>query len=202
MSDRKNTSVPMRNPLWPRVWPGRCTASTVVPPPRSKTWPSVKPWASGRGVKWNSSSDGRRERVVERHAVDVHQALQALHAGQVVDVDVDPGVGERAVAGDVVLVAVAVDDGVDAAPGTPRSTTVTDGSISSDSAAPAHEQRVARRVGAVGRADQHADGVGQPALVVAPVRGHPSNVLAARRDLTCHAASAGVSANWVRLSVA
>ena len=58
----------------------------------------------------------------------------------------------------------------------PRSTTVTDGSMSSASPSAAHEQRVARRVGAVGRTDEHADGVRQPSLVVAPVRGHRSNV--------------------------
>ena len=96
--------------------------------------------------------------MVDRQAVDVHQPVQAVDAGQVLDVDVDPGVGERPVAGDVVLVAVAVDDGVDrhrcAAP-------LDDGDRRVDEhrlAGAAHEQRVARRVGAVGRPDEHADG--------------------------------------------
>ena len=29
---------------------GRCIASIVTPPPRSNTWPSSKPWASGRAL--------------------------------------------------------------------------------------------------------------------------------------------------------
>ena len=59
------------------------------------------------------------------------------------------------------------------APGAPpRATTVTDGSMMTVSAAPAHEQRVAGRVGAVGVADEHAHRRGQPTFVVTPVDGH------------------------------
>ena len=115
--------------------------------------------------------DGRRERVVDGHPVDVHQALQAVGAEEVLVVDVDAGVGEEAVAGEVVLVAVAVDDGIDAHR---RPAALDDGDRGVDDqrlAGASHEQRVARRVGAVGRADEHAHRVRQPSLVVSPVHG-------------------------------
>ena len=96
--------------------------------------------------------------------------------------DVHAGVGEQPVAGDVVLVAVAVDDGVDGhrrtAPLDDRHRRVDDHRLG---AAP-HEQRVARRIGAVGVADEHADRVGQPPLVVTPVDRHPSTVPPVRPD--------------------
>ena len=113
------------------------------------------------------------ELVVHRQPVHGHQPVEAADAGQVLGVDVDAGVGEQPVAGDVVLVAVAVDDGVDrhrrAAPLDDRDRRVDDQRLG-----PARdEQRVARRVGAVGVADEHADRVGQPTLVVTPVLRHP-----------------------------
>ena len=76
------------------------------------------------------------ELVVERQAVHGHQALEAVDAGEVLGVDVDRGVGEQPVAGDVVLVAVAVDHGVDGHRRAARSTTVIDGSMMSVSARP------------------------------------------------------------------
>ena len=148
----------------------------------------------GTGREAELLDDGRRERVVDRHAVDVHQALQALHAREVLDVDVDPGIGERAVAGDVVLVAVAVDDGVDG----DRRAALDDRHRRVDEqrlGRAAHEQRVPGRVGAVAGSGQHADGVRQLPSIVAPVRGHRSNVPFTRPDR-------GTSANCVRLSLA
>ena len=113
------------------------------------------------------------ELVVERQAVDVHQAGQAADAGEVLGVHVHPGVGEQPVAGDMVLVAVAVEHGIDghggAAPLDDRHRRVDDHRLG---AAP-HEQRVARRIGPVGVADEHAHRVGQPPLVVTPVDRHP-----------------------------
>jgi hypothetical protein len=70
----------------------------------------------------------------------------------------------------VILVAVAVDHRIDG----DRYTTRHHGHRRVDHhrlAGAAHQQRVARRVGTVGIADQHAHRVGQPSLVVSPI-GH------------------------------
>ena len=67
------------------------------------------------GVKWNSSITVCSKLVagLPVEAVHGHQAVDRGDTGKVVVVDVHPGVGEQSVAGDVVLVAVAVDHRVD-----------------------------------------------------------------------------------------
>ena len=76
-------------------------------------------------------------------AVDGQQTLEAAGRSEVVVVDVHPGIGEQPVAGDVVLVAVAVDDGVDGE-GCAAAGDDADRRVDHDRLAlPAHEQRVA-----------------------------------------------------------
>ena len=80
MSDRKNTppDSPMRKPLWPRVWPGRWTASTRIPPPRSNTCPSVKPSCVG---------SRRVVELLDHHRLELTTARagQPVHLHQPVD---------------------------------------------------------------------------------------------------------------------
>ena len=106
-------------------------------PPRSNTWPSRNPLRIGAGREVELLEHDPRELVARlaREPVDVHQALDRA-ARPVLVVDVHPGAGEQPVAGDVVLVGVAVDHGVDGTGAPPRATTVTDGSMMTVSASP------------------------------------------------------------------
>ena len=138
MSDRKNTPPEMRKPLWPRVWPGRWTASTWVPPEIPHV-PVAEAFGVGpRGVvELLDDLLGERPARLAGQPVDVHQPVEAARPGQVGVVDVQPRAGEQPVAGHVVLVAVRDDHGVDRRPAPrPLATTVTDGSMITASPSP------------------------------------------------------------------
>ncbi len=101
--------------------------------------------------------------------VHVHQSVDGDGAGPVRLVDVDTCRREEPVARHVVLVAVAVQDRVDGEWCTAAPHDRDGGVDQHDLARTPDQERVARGVGARSVALQHADGVGQPQFVLAPV---------------------------------
>ena len=93
-------------------------------------------------------------------ALDLHEPVEAQHS-EVVVVDVDPGVGEQAVAGHMVFVTVAVEHRVDrhvhAAVGHDRDRGIDDDRLRRAG----DEQRVPRWIPATVGSDQHGHRVGQ-----------------------------------------
>ena len=104
-----------------------------------------------------------------------HQRLDAASDREVVVMDVDPGIGERAVSGDVVLMAVTVDHRIDRRLDPEidhRDRRIDDHRLPR----PLDQQRIARRVGTVVRGAEDGDVLGESAGMIAPGGEHAADI--------------------------